>query len=185
MIELAFALAAVFVAPSDAPPPPLPAVAEISRDQENEPNVSAEGGEKEQHAAEPAPRPYRGVVLKPIEAVVKAADAAPEGVFAAFEMNVAAIGTQDGLVYLNSEKDYRDQRCLTIAILPEAQKALNEQFGGDLRQALLGKTIRVLGVARRVQVDFYSDGERTDKYYYQTHVGLVKAEQLISVNEPD
>lgn len=122
---------------------------------------------------------FRGMVkLTPIEAVMKAADAAPRGVYGVFELRVSRAEQVGPNFFLNSEKDYRDQRNLSIRIDPRAMVALRTKHGDDLRTALMGKTIRVLGNARRVKVDFYSYGKRTDKYYFQTHVPIADARQI-------
>lgn len=126
--------------------------------------------------------PPQEVILSPREAIEKAADAAPAGVFAQFEMTIAAVGEQFSMVYLNSQEDYRDQRCLTVAISPEAQEELRERFGRNLEKALKGKTIRIAGTARRVRIDFIVDRKPTGKYYYQTHVNMDSIKQLIAID---
>ena len=94
-------------------------------------------------------------------------------------MTVQATGTQDGQVYLNSELDYRDQRNLTVALSPIAAMHLHARLGADLLIALKGRDIVVTGAARRVQIFFFADGRRSDKYYYQTHVNVTSAEQVV------
>lgn len=126
-----------------------------------------------------APQP---VVLSPREAIEKAAEAAPAGVLAAYEFSVAAVGQTGDKIYLNSEEDYRDQRCLTLVVLGDAQDALRQQYGDDLKAALDGKTIRVFGAAQRVRIELTKDGEPTGKYYYQTHVVVGSPKQLLSVS---
>ena len=122
--------------------------------------------------------------ITPVEAINAAAEAATTServVRGVFEMPVRATGRQDSLLYLNSELDYRDQRSLTVAITPNAEKALQERFGADLALALTGKRIRVTGAAQRVTIWFFCDGKRTDKYYFQTHVPVLRADQLTVV----
>ncbi|MBX7500594.1 hypothetical protein K3181_03980 [Qipengyuania sp. YG27] len=123
------------------------------------------------------------VVLTPREAVEKAADAAPSGIIANYQMTVVATGQENGRIFLNSEEDYRDQRCLTIELSPKVQAELRKVLGDDLIAALKGKTIRVHGVAERVKIYFYFTGGRTDKYYYQTHIRLERAEDLLVVSD--
>lgn len=114
----------------------------------------------------------------PSEAVMRAADAAPQGVRGTFAMQVRASGVDHGITYLNSEKDYRDQRNLSIAVAPQAAQALEARFHAPLSQALVGQDIVVHGAARRVKIWFSSQGQPTDKYYYQTHVVVETADQL-------
>ena len=121
----------------------------------------------------------RGMVrLTPTEAITKAADAAPGGVFAVYDMPVRRADCDRGTLYLNSETDYRDQRSLTISIPPRALPELRKAFGEDLENRLKGQRILVLGKARRVRIDFTTNGRPTGKYYYQTHVLLTNASQL-------
>ena len=116
--------------------------------------------------------------IAPFEAIQAAAAAAPGRVPGVFEMRVVASGRQSGNIYLNSEKDYRDQRNLTIAIHPSAFAALHSRFGGDPDDALAGRVIRVKGAARRAQILFLENGRPTGKYYYQTHVDVIRGDQI-------
>jgi hypothetical protein len=116
--------------------------------------------------------------IQPAEAIQLAAAAAPDGVPGTFAMRVRATGKKDGFVYLNSEPDYRDQRCLTIAIAPEAARELTARFGADPASALKDKDILVTGEATRTTVWFVERGKRTGKYYYQTHVAVTEPDQL-------
>ena len=132
-----------------------------------------------------APRPgplsaiARGVVrLTPTEAITKAADVAPGGVVAVYDMPVRRAEIDRGTLYLNSESDYRDQRNLTVSIPPRALLRMRKALGEDLQLRLKGRRILVLGKARRVRIDFTTNGRPTGKYYYQTHVLLTDPAQL-------
>jgi len=116
--------------------------------------------------------------ITPIQAILAAASAAPNVVKGVFVLEVRATGRQDGNIYLNSELDYRDQRNLTIAIFPDAAPELRRKFSNDVDVALKGKRIRVSGVAQRVKIGFFENGEFTGKYYYQTHVDVTAANQI-------
>jgi hypothetical protein len=125
-------------------------------------------------------------IITPIEAVMRAAEAATTKervVRGVFEMTVRGSGRQDSMAYLNSEVDYRDQRALTLAILPRAQAALQELYGTDVVNALKGKRLRVSGTAERVTIWFYSNGRRTEKYYFQTHIGIHRADQITVIGD--
>ena len=113
-----------------------------------------------------------------MQAVQLAAEAAPDGVSGVFALQVKGTGTQDGFTYLNSELDYRDQRCLTIAISPGVAKQLETRFGAPVIVALKGRRILVDGIAARTRVDFITDDRPTGKYYYQTHVRVTNPEQI-------
>jgi hypothetical protein len=122
-------------------------------------------------------------VIKPTDAVMRAAEAGLNGrrVQGVFEMIVMATGQQDSMSYLNSELDYRDQRNLTVAILPSAAAALKERYGPGFLSEIKGKRIRVSGAAQRVTIWFYANGTRTEKYYFQTHVPIFRANQITVV----
>jgi len=116
--------------------------------------------------------------IQPIEAIQLAATAAPNGVPGTFAVHVRATGHKDGLVYLNSELDYRDQRCLTIVLTPDVARALRSRLGADPSSALKDKNVLVTGEATRVTVWLTRGKRRTDKYYYQTHVTVTESSQL-------
>jgi len=134
------------------------------------------------NANPPAPvtMPGRGAeqTVTPERAVSLAAAAAPEGIDGVFELTVKATGRVNDTVYLNSEADYRDQRNLTIKIPPYVVAIYTNQFGVAPDVALKGKTIRVRGEAHRVTIWFYTNGVRTENYYYQTHVRLIDPRQI-------
>ena len=109
---------------------------------------------------------------------MKAADAAPRGVYGVFELDVSRAEKVGPNFFLNSERDYRDQRNLSVAIGPKVQSELRQRYGEDLRTALLGRKMLVFGYARRVRVDFISGGRRSGKYYYQTHVPVGDVRQI-------
>ena len=117
--------------------------------------------------------------IEPPQAVLMAADAAPAGVEGTFAMRVRATGTQRGQTYLNSEPDYRDQRNLTVAITPRAAQQLAERLGEHPLSALKDKDILVRGAAVRTKIYFYANGQMTDRYYYQTHVNVSNADQIV------
>lgn len=116
-------------------------------------------------------------VILPVQALLGAAEK-PEGISGVFPMEIRGSGRRDGQLYLNSEQDYRDQRCLTIAIPDELARRLELLVGGDPAAKLKGKTIKVAGTAKRTTIWFISNGIRTDQYYYQTQVRVAQGEQI-------
>jgi hypothetical protein len=130
------------------------------------------------------PTPSEGLAhgvpkLTPEEAVIKAAAAYPRMVFAVFEFRVRRAEQVGPNFFLNSEDDYRDQRDLSIRILPNVERRLRERFGADLSHALLGHDIRVIGPAVRTRVDFIDDaGKVSGKYYYQTQVPVIDDREI-------
>lgn len=121
---------------------------------------------------------YPAGTILPFEAVQRAAYAASKPVYGLFWLRVQATGTMKGEVYLNSEKDYRDQRNITIVIKPAAAKALEKKLGRSPATAYIHKSILVRGAARRVTIYFAIDGKPSAKYYYQTHVYVTDPGQI-------
>jgi hypothetical protein len=115
---------------------------------------------------------------------MNAAAVAPQGVAGVFEMPVRATGRETGRLFLNSERDYRDQRCLTIVISSEVERQLAARLGDDVEGRLMGSVIAVRGMARRVRIDFIgNDGRPTGKYYYRTNLQLRSADDLTVAGE--
>ena len=117
--------------------------------------------------------------ITPEQAILLAANAAPRGAPGTFAMKVQATGTQNNQIYLNSQQDYRDQRNLTVALTPSAAEQLRARLGADPLTAMKGRTILVTGDAIRTKIYFVADGKMTDKYYYQTHVNVREAGQIV------
>ncbi|MEI4505822.1 hypothetical protein WBQ88_06245 [Sphingopyxis sp. CCNWLW253] len=119
--------------------------------------------------------------ISPVEAVTYASYLAPKaGIAGTFRMEVKAVGEQKGIYYLNSETDYRDRNCLTIAI---PAKLMTELAGGEGIEAaerrFKGRMTLVRGVAQRVKIVFFDDGGRpTDKYYFQVQIRAGDADQI-------
>ncbi len=118
--------------------------------------------------------------LSAVEAVTYASYLGDKaGVAGTFEMPVVGVGQQNGLFYLNSERDYRDRNCLTIAMTPAAVLALVGTADPDqVRKRLRGHRILVRGVAQQVRINFMADGKPTEKYYYQVHVRVAEPGQI-------
>ena len=119
--------------------------------------------------------------ISPVEAVTYASYLAPKaGIAGTFRMDVKAVGEREGIYYLDSETDYRDRNCLTIAV-PAAVMAKLAQGEGlaAVEKRFKGRTIMVRGVAQRVRIGFFdAAGKPTDKYYYQVQVRIGRSEQI-------
>jgi len=76
------------------------------------------------------------VRMSPTQAVINAAEM-PGGVGGVFEMVVRASGRANGLLFLNSETDYRYPRNLTIVIAPFEERALAGRRATDFFNSLL------------------------------------------------
>lgn len=143
-------------------------------------------------ADEPAPAPVAqppAVVVRPVPfaitpmMAIEAANAnAPAAVSGVFDLHIRATGRQDGYLYLNTEDDYRDQRNLSVDIPLAVETKLTEKYG-KLDTFFIGKHLQISGAARRVKIHFMSRGEPTEKYYYQTHVGVGQPWQIRIVDD--
>lgn len=116
-----------------------------------------------------------------MEIIKAAAESAPKGVAGRYTLQIVATGSQGQYVYLNTEKDYRDQRAITVALHPKAIAQLSAKYGMSPQEYFVDKTIVVNGKAQRVKIAFLSEGKPTGKYYYQTHIRLMDISQLEDV----
>ncbi|MES2106713.1 MAG: hypothetical protein V4634_22025 [Pseudomonadota bacterium] len=117
--------------------------------------------------------------LSPERAIAIAERAAPAPVKGVFEMDIKAVGHSNGSTFLNSEEDYRDQSNLSIKLLPSAEAELKRTLAvADLDATLKGRHIRVDGKVWKVKVWYLVDGERSDKFYYQTRVVVRDADHI-------
>jgi hypothetical protein len=125
--------------------------------------------------------------MTPRQAVERAADAAtdipPEdvapGVNGLFDLQVRMIDAHDGRVFLNSERDYRDQRDLTIIIPSDVAKSLRTKYGASPETYFQGRHVEITGLAQRVTIRFFDGaGRPTGKYYFQTHVQISDPAQI-------
>lgn len=123
--------------------------------------------------------PSQQAANSPQQVISMAAEAAPQSVSTTVELQVLAVGNQRGITYLNSESDYRDQRNVSIAISPESKMKVEAVFGGELSRTAIGKHILIKGTAKRVTIWFFdNNGQRSDKYYYQTQILVSNPDQI-------
>lgn len=119
----------------------------------------------------------------PMQAIERAAAAAPYGVRGRYVLVVRRVGRAQGLVYLDSQRDYRDPRNVAVVIYRRAQAQLRARLGGDLARTLMGHRIAVIGRVRRVRVRFYDDaGHYSGKYYFQTHIDVGRGAQVLDLS---
>ncbi|HUG09389.1 MAG TPA: hypothetical protein VMM36_00150 [Opitutaceae bacterium] len=124
-----------------------------------------------------APAPPAPADIDPVRAVLDAA-ASPEGVTGVFRMEVRGTSRQGDWLYLHSEADYRDLRSLTIAIPSPIARDIEKLLQGDPAELLKGRTVRVMGTAKRTTIWFFANGVRTESFYYQTHIIVRELEQF-------
>jgi hypothetical protein len=103
---------------------------------------------------------------------------APEGIKGTFQLPIKASGNRRDVVYLNTEKDYRDRRNITVAIHPKLIEEFTKKYGESPDSYFIDKTIEVTGEVKRMKIFFYSKGKITKKYYFQTHVRVASLSQI-------
>lgn len=96
-----------------------------------------------------------------------------------FVLTVKATGEQDRTTYLNSEPDYRDPKCLTVAIANSLAPDIERKLGIATLDELKERSIIVHGTAKQVKVHLMNrNGRDTKAYYYQTHVQVRSPKQI-------
>jgi hypothetical protein len=109
--------------------------------------------------------------LTPAQAISRAAAASPKPLRALFQFKVQnAAKSRDGF-YLDSEKDFHSASNLGVAIRASAMPGLTKKYGQDLKAALVGKTVKIIGQVRRVNVG--KGGSATATQVEVTHAGQV------------
>jgi len=103
---------------------------------------------------------------------------APDGVKGTFRFSIKASDVERKVVYLNTELDYRDRRSITVALHPKTITAFTKKYGSRPEAYFVNKNIEVIGVAKQMKVWFFSNGKRTEKYYFQTHVRVKSINQI-------
>ncbi len=123
-------------------------------------------------------------VYSAAEAVRTVAGAPTSGLPGQFAFIVRGGGRDATRIFLNSEADYRDAGTLTVAVDGAVAAALAEQLDGPPEQRLIGRTIVVTGVARRVRIDLLANGRPTGRYYSQTHIPISETRSIHVVPGP-
>lgn len=103
---------------------------------------------------------------------------APQGLKGEFVLSIKNSGKQSGRIYLNTQEDYRDRRNITVTLEPSFQQAFKAKHDIDIRSHFEGQKLLVRGEAKRMKVWFFSQGKRTEKYYFQTHIVVKKLDQI-------
>lgn len=113
--------------------------------------------------------------LTPAQAISRAAAASPKPVRALFQFKVQNAAKSGSGYYLDSEKNYRSPSNLGVVIRASAMPGLTRKYGADLKSALVGKTIKVIGQVRRISVG-------KTKAATATEVEVTHAGQILSVS---
>jgi hypothetical protein len=110
--------------------------------------------------------------LTDTQAISRAAAASPNAVRAVVEFKVESAAKSHGGYYLDSEKDFHSTTNLGVMIRPSAMPELSKNYGDDLKAALLGKTVKIIGQVRRRVV---AGGTATATQVEVTHAGQILA----------
>jgi len=109
--------------------------------------------------------------LTAAQAVSRAAAASPNAVRAVVEFKVESAAKSRGGYYLDSEKDFHSTSNLGVMIRPSAMPELTKKYGDDLKAALVGKTVKIIGQVQRVSVG--KNGSATATQVEVTHAGQI------------
>jgi len=104
------------------------------------------------------------------QAISQAAAASPKYVRAVVEFKVESAAKSHGGYYLDSEKDFHSASNLGVVIRPSAMPELTKKYGDDLKTALVGKTVKIIGQVRRRVV---AGGSATATQIEVTHAGQI------------
>lgn len=108
--------------------------------------------------------------LSPAQAISRAAAASPNAVRAVVEFKVQSAAKSRGGYYLDSEEDFHSASNLGVMIRPSAMPELTKKYGDDLKAALVGKTVKIIGQVRRRVV---AGGTATATQIEVTHAGQI------------
>lgn len=114
--------------------------------------------------------------------IEQTAISAPKAVNGTFLFSIKASGTERNIVYLNTELDYRDRRSITVALHPKTITAFTKKYGSSPKIYFIDKKIEVTGEAKQIKIWFYSNGKKTKKYYFQTHIRVESVNQITVLN---
>lgn len=91
---------------------------------------------------------------------------------------VKATGNINGRIFLNTHYDYRDPRNITIVLSPDIATELEKKHKMSPEAYFLKKRVFVAGQLVQVKIWFSSNGKRSDKYYYQTHMRVTSMDDI-------
>lgn len=117
----------------------------------------------------------------PRDAIELAAAAAPvRAPTGYYRITVRTMGTQGDRFYINSERDYRDQRNISLSFdRAQARRLIAMVGGGSIEEALVGRELVVFDRPERVRIHFIGRGGPTRLYYYQNHIEITDAHRQL------
>jgi hypothetical protein len=113
--------------------------------------------------------------LTPAQAISRAAAASPKPVRALFQFRVGSAAKISRGYYLDSEQNFRSPANLGVVIRASAMPGLTQKYGADLKSALVGKIVKIIGQVRRLSVG-------KNRSATATQVEVTHAGQILSVS---
>ena len=96
-----------------------------------------------------------------------------------YVFEVRSIEERADVVYLNSQRQARDQLNVSLALTPQVADALRTQLATDnLARALRGQRLVVTGQAQRVRVNMGNTETIQRFYYYHTQIAVTEIRQI-------
>ncbi|MBU0911302.1 MAG: hypothetical protein KKF22_02055 [Gammaproteobacteria bacterium] len=115
------------------------------------------------------------------DAIVLSEQSAPQPVPGLFSLQIRNAAKLGSTVYLNTEFDYRDRRNISVVLTPKMLEEFAALYPGQQAETyFLGRNIVVNGAASRQTIWFMTEGEKTEKYYFQTHIPVWYTGQILS-----
>lgn len=108
------------------------------------------------------------------DAIAAAKKVHPDGVQGAVSFTVQGASEVDGVLWINSEKNYRDPQSLNVSLPLLAAQDLELRLKSKPADFLKGKRIVVSGIVQQVKITTIKEGE----FYFQTQVPLWSAHQI-------
>lgn len=95
-----------------------------------------------------------------------------------YKFEVKSAKVVKGVLFLNSEPNYRDPKCLTVRCDETATRMLAMKFAASPALYLRAKWVLATGRPVRVPIALVENGEPTNLGYYQTHIRISNPEML-------
>jgi hypothetical protein len=96
-----------------------------------------------------------------------------------YVVTVRSVQERDGIVYLNSQREVRDQLNVSIELSGDVAAALRASLEtDDLATALRGQTLVVFGQAQRVRVGMGNAEAAQRFYFYRTVLAVAHVDQI-------
>lgn len=117
--------------------------------------------------------------MRPMKAIELSEMFGSVGFDGVFQFEIKAANIRNNILYINSEEDYRDRRCLTVRLRPELVSEFISFYGENVSETLVGKSLLVKGTAKRQVIKAIGPDHKPMFPYYQTHIAVDDLSKLI------